>query len=261
MRRRLLALCGLALLVFLAGCFGGGGEIPEDELTGEADYNWETDANASFTLQDSERFSFASETYAAVIDVQNQSSLEVFSVSTIQGESALQIEALQFRYRNGTVVNATHQNLTAVRGSDNTEIRLPADNGTVGYTTSREGKRWVTQRYVDGPHEVTLPPGGRVGIPLLSRTVPGGRETSVSDNRMTIQWEDPGTDRLVVRYYLVQDILLLGGIAGLAAIVALGGVLYYYQTIRKARQKREEVGLDVEVDDDEFGDDPPPGMR
>jgi len=59
----------------------------------------------------------------------------------------------------------------------------------------------------------------------------------------------------------VQDLYLLGGVAGVAAIVALGGLLYYYRTIRAAQQEREEVGLDVEVDDDEFGDDPPPGMR
>jgi len=261
MRRRVLALCGLALLVFLAGCSFGGGEIPEDELTGEADYDWETDANASFTLQDSERFSFASETYAAVIDVGNQSSLGVYQVGTIQGESAIQIEALQFRYPNGTVVNATHGNLTAVQGSDSTELRLPAANGTVGYTSARDGKRWVTPAYVDGEYEVTLPAGGRVGLPLLSRAVPGGYETSVADNRMTVRWDDPDRDQVVVRYYLVQDLYLLGGIAGFAAVVALGGLLYYYRSIRAARQKREDVGLDVEMDDDEFGDDPPPGMR
>jgi hypothetical protein len=40
------------------------------------------------------------------------------------------------------------------------------------------------------------------------------------------------------------------------------GGLYYYRQIRSLRQQREEIGLDVETEDDDLGDDgPPPGMR
>lgn len=261
MRQRVLLLGGLVVLVFLAGCSFGGGEIPEEELTGEAEYDWDTDANASFTLHDSERFSFASETYAAVITVRNQSTLQVYRESALQGENSLQIEALQFRFTNGTVVNATHQNLTAIQRSDDTEIRLPARNGTVGYTTAREGKRWSTPVFVDGPHQVTLPAGARVGVPLLSRTIPRGYDTTVADDRMTIRWEEPERDQVLVRFYLVRDLYLLGGVIGLATLAATVGVLYYVRVIREARKKREEIGLDVDMEDDDFGDDPPPGMR
>jgi hypothetical protein len=261
MRQRTLALCGLAVLVFLAGCSFGGGEIPEDELTGEAEYDWDTNASASFTLHDSERFSFSSETYAAVIRIDNQSSLGVYSETALQGDSSIQIEALQFQFTNGTVVNATHQNLTAIEGSGETEIRLPAANGTVGYTTARDGKRWSTPVFVDSAHQVTLPAGGRVGIPLLSRTRPGGYETSVTDNRMTIQWEEVDRNQMLVRFYLVRDIYLLGGVVAIAGMVGAGGLLYYLRAIRAAKKKREDVGLDIEMEDDEFDDGPPPGMR
>lgn len=261
MRRRALIVGGLVVLVFLAGCSFGGGEIPEDELTGEADYDWDTNASAAYTLQDAERFSFSSETYAAVVQVENQSTLSVYRDTLIQGETSIQIEALQFRFQNDTVVNATHPNLTAIERSDETEIQLPADNGSVGYTSVRDGKRWAAPAVVDGPHEVTLPDGGRVGIPLLSRTLPGGHETSVEDNRMTIRWDEVDRNILLVRFYLVRDLYLLGGIAGFATLLAVGGVLYYLRQIRQAREKREEVGLDVDMDDDDVGDGPPPGMR
>jgi hypothetical protein len=261
MRQRTLALCGLVALVFLAGCSFGGGEIPEDELTGEAEYDWDTNASASFTLHDSERFSFSSETYAAVIRIDNRSSLGVYRETALQGDSSIQIEALQFRFTNGTVVNATHSNLTAIERSGETEIRFPADNGTVGYTTVRDGKRWSTPAFVDGAHEVTLPAGGRVGIPLLSRTIPGGYETSVTDDRMTIRWAEVDRDQLLVRFYLVRDLYLLGAVVAVAGVVGTVGLLYYLRAIRDARKKREEVGLDVDMEDDDFGDDPPPGMR
>lgn len=262
MRQRTIALCGLVALVFLAGCSFGGGEIPEDELTGEAEYDWETNQSASFTLQDPERFSFSSETYAAVIEIKNESSLAVYQETALRGDNSIQIEALRFRFTNGTVVNATHSNLTAIERSGETELEFPADNGTVAYTSVREGKRWSTPAYVEGSYEVILPEGREVGIPLLSRTAPGGYETSTEDGQMVITWEEVDNDRILLRWYLVRDLYLLGGIVGVAAVIGLIGGIYYFSAIRRARKKREDVGLDVEMeDDDDFGDGPPPGMR
>jgi len=261
MNRKALTLCGLALLVFLAGCsLGGGGEIDEDELTEQAEYEWDTNVTASYTLQNSDTFSFSSATYKAVIGVTNQSTLSVYRERTFRGDTSLGISALQFRFTNGTVVNASHQNLTAIEQSDETDIELPAVNGTVGFLAGRSGKSWSTPVYVEGSHEVTLPSGTRVGIPLMSQVSPGGYDSSVEDSRMTIHWDEIEDGSISVRYYLVRDLYLFGGLAALAALLAVGGALYYLRQIRTAREKREEVGLDVETDEDYGGNDPPPGM-
>jgi uncharacterized protein HemX len=61
-----------------------------------------------------------------------------------------------------------------------------------------------------------------------------------------------------VRYYLQRDLYLFGGLLALMLVVGAGGAGYYYLQIRETVRRREEVGLDVDVEDDR--DDPPPGM-
>jgi hypothetical protein len=42
-------------------------------------------------------------------------------------------------------------------------------------------------------------------------------------------------------------------------VLGTGGALYYYLQIRETVKRREEVGLDIDIEDDD-GRDPPPGM-
>nr|WP_274326221.1 DUF5803 family protein [Halosimplex aquaticum] len=50
--------------------------------------------------------------------------------------------------------------------------------------------------------------------------------------------------------------------SGILTLVGIGGALYYLRQIRVLERRREEIGLDVETETDEFDDDgPPPGMR
>ena len=262
MKRRVLIICGLGLLVFLAGCSAGGGEISQDELAEDAEYDWDTNATTTYTLITGETFSLSSPEYSAVIELTNQSTVEVYRESTFRGDSSLSIEALQFRFTNGTVVNATHANLTAVEGSDATEIQVPASNGTVAFRAGRSGRTWSTPVYVEGSHEVTLPNATRVGIPLLSRVDPGGYGSTVEDNRMTLYWDEIEDGSIDIRFYLLRDLYIFGGIIGISLLLGAAGIVYYVRQIRAAKEKREDVGLDVEVDDDDVGGDgPPPGMR
>lgn len=258
MDRRGRALLAVALAVFLAGCgFFGGGEIDQAALTSEQEYDWESDSTVTVDL------GVSSNAYTAVVDVSERSSLGVYREDTFRGETSVPIEALQFQYTNGTVVNATHSGLTASEGSDETTIELPAENGSVAFTAPREGKSWASPAFVDGDYELRLPEGTRIGVWGLSRASPEADETVVEDDRMTLYWE--GVDRgdpLSVRYYLVRDLYLFGAIGALAVSVGVGGLVYYYRQIRRAQSKREDVGLDIDVEDDDFGDDgPPPGMR
>jgi hypothetical protein len=259
MNRRRRALLAVALAVALAGCgfLGGGGEIDQSALTSDGEYDWDSESTVVIDLDGS------SETYSAVVDVSQQSSLGVYREDTFRGETSVPIEALQFQYPNGTVINASYSGLTASQGSDETTIELPAENGSVAFTAPREGKSWTSPAFVDGEYELRLPEGTRVGLWGLSRSTPDPDDTVVEDDQMTLYWE--GVERgdpLSVRYYLVRDLYLFGGLGAIALSIGVGGLVYYYRQIRRARSKREDVGLDVEMDDDEFGDDgPPPGMR
>jgi hypothetical protein len=250
-RRRILALAALLVFVALAGCFGSS-ELPEDELTENASYDWNTSANATFNISRS--------SYTAVVAVPNES-IEVWRTDTIEGETPVQLRALQYRYPNGTVVNASHENLSASTDGDRTTIEMPADEGKVAYTASRSGKSFATPVFVNGSHEVILPSGARVGIPLLSQSSPGDMETSVQDNRQTLRWEGLTDQTISVRYYLQRDLLLFGGLGAVGLLLAIGGSIYYIRQIRTLEKQREDIGPDIDYDDDEFDDDPPPGMR
>lgn len=252
-RRRLLAVLALVAAVALAGCSFGASELTDEDLTGEETYNWETEANATFDL------TAGSNSYAAVIQIRNRSELEIFRETAIRGNEAIDVETLRFRYTNGTVVNATEAPISARVGSDSTTLRLPADNGTLGYTAPRSGKSFSIPTFVEGSHRLDLPANARVTIPLLSQVSPDGYDTAVRDDRVVLRWSDPGGG-LSVRYYLVRDLYLFGGLTLVGAALAVGGAAYYLLGIRRAKRRRDEVGLDVEYDD-EFDDGPPPGMR
>ena len=254
MNRRILAVGCLVLAVLLSGCLFGGGEIPEEELTSEQEYQWETNETVTYNL------SAVSGAYTAVVDIENQSNLTIHQRSAFTGDNPVNIEALQFRFENGTVVNATDDNLTATKRNDDTLIKLPASNGTVAYTAPRDGKRFATPVFVEGSYRVDLPEGTRVSIPLLSRVSPRGYESTVADDQATIRWDDLDSGSIIVRYYLVRDLYLFGSLFVIGSLVGIGGAVYYFREIRELKKEREEVALDVEYDDDEFDDGPPPGM-
>lgn len=258
MNRRLLAVVALAALVFLSGCsVFGGGEVDEEDLLGDQEYNWDANATATYDL------TISSSSYAAVVDVQNQSTLTIYRSVTFRGDQEVSVADLKFQFENGTVVNATHPGLTATEGSDETELGLPASNGTVAWTASRGGKQWSTPVFVEGSHQVHLPESTRVGIPFLSQTSPSPDRSTVENDQMTLFWEEPDSSSISIRYYLVRDLYIFGSIAILSLLLGVGGTIYYLREIRQAQQKREEVGLDIDYDDDDDvgGDGPPPGMR
>lgn len=247
MRRTALAVGAVALLGLLAGCFGPA-QIPEGDLTGDASYRWDRNASAAYDLSRS--------SYAAVYDVTNRTSLSVHDRDALGTESPIRIRALQFRFPNGTVVNATQANLSATLGQRRTTISLPARDGEVGYTAPRSGKQFSIPVAVPGPQEIRLPPGARVGVPVLSQVNPGGYETTVADGRMTVRWPNRTGGTLSVHYYLQRDLLLFSLLVLVALALGVGGSAYYLRQIRRLERRREAVG----DGDDESGDRrPPPG--
>ncbi|MHB9286288.1 DUF5803 family protein [Halobacteriales archaeon Cl-PHB] len=253
MNRRLLALGGLVVLALLAGCFGPS-EIPEDKLTQDANYTWDTDANASYTLDRS--------SYQAVFTAPNATTIEVYGSDALGTDQPVNVEALKFRFQNGTVVNASHANLSATLAQKRTKIQLPTTEGQVAYTAPRTGKEFATPVVVSGTQTITLPPSARVGVPLLSQVSPGGSSTSVEDDRMTVRWSERTDGTLRVSFYLQRDLLLFSLLILVVVTLGVGGSIYYLRQIRRLERRREELGLDVDYDDDDPRDQgPPPGMR
>jgi hypothetical protein len=191
------------------------------------------------------------------------------------------VSAVQFRYPNGTLVafeerdgeavavvtypDGTSEDapdlMTVDRTRRRTVVDLPAnETGQLGVTVPKNGKQVTTPAYVRGSYEVVLPENAEVGVPLLAQVRPGADSRPVIDGRVHLRWNDVTAGNLSIRYYLSRDLLLFGGLAIGGTIIALVGLAYYGLQLRETRRKRDEVGFDIDVEDDDR-DGPPPGMR
>ncbi|WEL17467.1 putative membrane protein [Halorhabdus sp. SVX81] len=249
--RLVFGLLGLLGLLALAGCLS---PVSDADLAENATYDWDTDANATYRLYGGN--------YTAVIEIRNQDSLELFLEDGLGSKMAIPISGLKFQYPNGTVGNDSVYEVST--GQSEVVLEPPVGNGTVAFTAERSGPNFRTRTLVEGSHEVALPPNKRVGLPVVSRVVPGGYETEQVEDRVVLQWDSLDRNTISVKTYLERDILLFGGLVALAVAVAVIGVLYYRREIAKLRRERTELGLDVEdesEDDDPRDRGPPPGMR
>jgi hypothetical protein len=262
-RRHLLPLLGLVALVLTAGCAGffGSQPISDEQLDEEppAPYVWDSEVNAHITITENARFQ-------AVYRL-NDTRMELFRRDGFGGRNAIPVSAVRYRYPNGTVVTGTE--LVARGGAINrsrerVSIRLPNDapsdgGGRLAFTSSSTPKRFSLPTFVNGSYAVVLPPNRRVEVFPFGKVNPGGYEVERDGNQRVIRWESVETDAVSVQFYLQRDLLIFGGAAAGLSIVGAVGLLYYKRRIDALREQREELGLDVDTDD-EFGDDPPPGM-
>ena len=274
MNRRLLAALALIVLVGTAGCttiLGGDADDPE-ALSADAEYDYDTDRDAFITVN--------RENYTAVYNVSakvtgDNGTIELYRTNALTVENPLEIEALQFRYANGTLVRYVDGEAVLLREDGTREptdalavdttrqrtvVELPAEEGQIAFTTPKSGKEIAVYTPVHGSYEVALPPGRDASVPILSRTQPSHDDRAVVGDRVRLRWDDVETSVLSVRWYLDRDLWLFGGLAVVAALLGVVGIAYYYRSIRQAERRRNEAGLDVDTgDDDREG--PPPGMR
>lgn len=248
-RRALLAVAGLVVMLAVAGCLS---PVSDAELAENATYEFDREADASYRIYPGN--------YTAVLDIHNRSSIELFQRDGLGSKQALAISALQFRYENGTVVNDSAFDVSTSQSM--VTVEPPTPNGTVAFTVPRTGSQFQTRVLVEGSHEVILPPGQKVTLPVLSRVVPGNYTTASIDDRVVVQWGAVERETITVKYYQDRDLFLFAGLAGVVLVIGAAGLVYFRRQVWKLRAQREELGLNVEEDEDDPRDrGPPPGMR
>jgi predicted small lipoprotein YifL len=248
MKRRTLALLALATLAALAGCAGFGGGLDEERLAQNASYDWDTTADVTVTVEGDE--------YQAVYEVEDGTEVEAFRRETLGGRTPVEVAAVQFRYPNGTVVNASA--IEVEEADSRVVIRPPAEKGKLAYSAPADAGWFGLPVTVAGSYEVVLPPGRRVGNPVFGDVSPGDYEVSTDDqDRVHLRWSSLEDGSIAVRSYLQRDLYLFGGLLALLALVSVGGVVYYRIQIRRLERRREEAGLDVDLERDDDSDGPP----
>ncbi|WP_224449978.1 DUF5803 family protein [Haloprofundus salilacus] len=263
-RRLVLASVAVVLLLATSGCLGffGDNEIPEGRLDGNVsgEYEWNADADVHINISEQA-------TYQAVYRFEGEE-LRLYRNDGLGSENPLYVEAVRYRYPNGSVINGT--TLVARGGTieerrDAVVVTPPADApsdeaGQLAFTGQSSPKQFSLPTFVKGSYEIVLPEDRRLDVPILSGTTPNTDRRSEIDGRVHLYWDDVERDVISVQYYLQRDLYIFGGIVGISAIVALVGGLYYRRQIEKLRRQRQELGLDVDVSDDSDRG-PPPGMR
>lgn len=280
----------LALLTLSAGCSSvlGPAPVKDSDLTGETEYAWNasegTDGYVDVDRNEYTAIYRVANRTTGVREAGEQPTIELYGRDALGTDEPLKVRDVVFRYPNGTQLEfrevgedvrlvrvspdgstRTVEDETALevtRTRKRTVVGLPAnDTGRLAFTAPKNGKGVSTPTFVRGDYEMVLPDRARVGVPLLAQVRPGGSRTTVDDDgRVHIHWSDVRAPAISVRYYLQRDLLLFGALAGGMAVAGVIGAAYYLLQIRETVRKREEVGLDVEVPDDD-GDGPPPGMR
>lgn len=266
-RRLLLAVAAFALLAVTAGCLGfGTGDVSTERVDAEPPgdgYAWASNATVHIEIQENTQF-------AAVYEL-NQTEIQLFRRDGFGGRNPLSVQAVRYRYPNGTVITGSEMRSRGAeirQNRDVTTVVLPGDapdggGGELAFTSGGSPKRFSLPTYVDGSYEILLPPDRSIDAPIIGQARPGGYEKSTVDGQVLLRWtaEEMSADTVSVQFYLERDLYIFGGVFALFAVIGLGGLLYYRQQIEALKDQREEMGLDVDTDDDEFDDGPPPGMR
>jgi len=235
MNRRAIAMTAVLGLLLLAGCSAfGPGDVNRERLDTNATYTWDTRANVTFTLEQSQ--------YKAVYRIENQSTFEIYRFHRLNNRRPVDPAAVKFRYPNGRIVGAAEMEFEKTQSG--TEITLPNEDGQLAMSLPKNGKRIRAPAVLEGDYEVILPENARVGIPLLGRVVPRGYERTTVDGQVHLYWESVQGDRVVVRYYLVRDLYLFGGLLALSTVILIGGVAFFWIQLKDLRERREEVALE-----------------
>ncbi|MDZ7850948.1 MAG: DUF5803 family protein [Halodesulfurarchaeum sp.] len=235
--RRTLAVLAVAGLLTMAGCLGGGA-VDEQALAEPANYEWNTSADVSVSVDGG--------SYQAVLAMNDRTNVSLFGPGEFGGETALPIRAVKYRYPNGTVVNASALSVSEV--GERTVVEVPRSGGQLAYTAGVLSNELFLPVTINGSYAVRLPPGTAVSAPIIGGARPGGYDLERTEDRITLRWQNPETDVLSVDYYQERNLYIFGGLLGVAGLIAGAGLLYFRAQLRTLAARRGAVGPD-DIDD------------
>lgn len=251
-RRLLLATLAVALLAFTSGCVDDG--LSDDQLDEDAEYNWSVQQDVYIDVSNAGSLTSDAE-FKAVYDVSGQDKIELYR-SGVTSDRPLEISAVKFRRANGSFVNGSE--LSVEQTDDRTVIDPPSDDGKLAFTSETDPKELRLPAYVEGSYRVALPPDHSTEDFLLGHVSPrSGYRTERVDGRVHVVWSDVSSP-IHLKYYVDRDRYFFYGLVVSLGLVALGGYFYFNRQIRKLKERRKEHGLELDPDDD--GKRPPPGM-
>lgn len=255
-RRLVLATVVVAVLLTTAGCAAIFGGISDEDLDREQEYDDLRDRDADVVIDVERGGIVGDDEFRAVYDLNDTEELSLHR-SEFYRDVALDVHSVRYWYPNGTEV--TGSDLDVDQGRSSTDVRVPDGNGTLAFSGDAGQKSFGLPAYVSGSYEVTLPEGHRTSFFLFGDVSPGGYEREVIDDRERLTWEENDSG-LYVRYYTSRDVPLFFGLVAVVLTIGGAGIAYYYRKVKRLRQRREEMGLDVDADDDSDRK-PPPGFR
>jgi len=231
--KRLLAVLAVVGLAITAGCLGTG-TLDDAALNEPANYDWNTTHDATVTIDNG--------SYRAVLTLHNQQNVSLFGPGEFGGQSALPVSAVQYRYPNGTVLNAS--SLTVEEKDERTVIEAPTTSGKMAYTGEIRSSSLYLSVAVNGSHAVTLPPGTDVRAPVVGQATPRNYEMVSDTDRHTLIWENPETEVISVDYYSERNLYIFVGVLGIGTVIAGAGVLYFRRQLAELAARRGQMDPD-----------------
>lgn len=233
--RRAIVTVVVLVLVALAGCVGafGGSSLSDERLDADAEYEWDSDADVHVTVEVGQ--------FYAVYRLDGETTYDL-SRSGYYQDRAIDIEAVRFRYPNGTELTGSQLDIAQSRST--TTIEVPDGNGSLAFSASAGAKQVVVPGLVEGSYTVALPPGHRVGNFILSNVRPSYDENHDEPERQVLHWSEHDGD-ISVQFYLERDHYLFWGIILGGLAVAGGGTLYYRRQIHRLAMRRHELANDL----------------
>ena len=252
-RRFALAVAAIALLAVSAGCLGyatGGGEVTNETLDAEPprEYDFDTDRDAAFELSTDAR-------YTVVYSIGDREELRLFEQTPYAGDQPMEFESLRYQYPNGDVINGSEfraRGGEVEQTTDETWIRFADDmaGGKLAFSGAGSPRRFTMRAYVEGSYAVTLPPDFSTEVPIVGHVSPRDHEVETVGDRDRIVWDEVTGGSIVVQSYREGDLVVFGVILVIAAIAAVAGTLYFRRQLEELRERRRDLGLSVNEDDD-----------
>lgn len=255
-RRLVFAVLAVVALVGLAGCSTFFGGISDEELDRDQEYDDLRDSDADVAIDIEGGGLISSGEFRAVYDLNDTDELSLYRSSFYRDE-ALDIHSVRYWHPNGTVM--TGSELAVEQDRSSTTVRVPDGNGTLAFSGGAGSRTFQLPAYVEGSYEVTLPEGHRTSNFLFGDVNPSGYDREVVDDRERLYWEHVDST-ISLRYYQTRDVPLFAGLVATAVLLGGLGIAYYYRQVKRLQERREEMGLDIDIEDDS-DDGPPPGLR